>query len=95
MAPLEFEIGSQSVLVLAKTEEQADEIDELLADESIDVIVGSRSFSIVELIEDEALLAIPLAPKHEICPDGTVAESLAGSKKPSPFAVLQGLKQKN
>jgi len=95
MGPLEFTIASESVLVLAKTEAHADEIDEALADDSIDVIVGSKALNTLELIEDEALLAIPLAPKHEICPDGTTADELVSAKKPSPFDVLKNIKTKN
>ena len=44
-----------------------------------------------DLIEDEVLLALPYAPRHDeaICGGGDVQDGL---KKPSPFAVLQGLK---
>jgi len=95
VAPFEFTIASQSMLVLAKSEEQADEIEQLLDDESIDVIVGSRTLNVLELIEDEALLAIPLAPKHELCPGSAAIEELATAKKPSPFEVLKNIKQQN
>jgi uncharacterized protein len=93
MTPLELVIASESVLVLAKSDEQADEIDALLADDTIDVIVGSKAMNMIELIEDEALLAMPLAPKHDVCPERTAVDGLMGSKKPSPFDVLKGLKQ--
>lgn len=76
-------------------------------DDEVDVIVGSKKFSALELIEDEVLLALPSAPKHEVCP--TVHESLvtgadgevepeappAEEKRPSPFAALAGLKTKH
>jgi uncharacterized protein len=95
MAPFEFDIAAESVLVLAKTEAHADEIEESLADDSIDVIVGSKALNILELIEDEALLAIPLAPKHDVCPGNAAVDGLAGAKKPSPFDVLKNIKQQN
>lgn len=91
LGSLPYEIDSDTVLVLAPDEEKADDIEELLDDESIDVIVGSREFDLLALIEDDALLALPLAPMHDVCPDPEVQE-LIGSKKESPFAVLKNLK---
>jgi uncharacterized protein len=88
-----FSIESESTLVLATDEESADAIDELLDDDAIEVIVGSREFDIVRLIEDEALLALPLAPKHAVCPDNTTLDALKSVKKDSPFSVLKNLKQ--
>jgi uncharacterized protein len=93
MTPLKFAIESESVLILAKDEEQADAIDVLLDDDTIDVIVGSKMLNVMELIEDEALLAIPLAPKHAVCPDNSALDEVMAVKKPSPFDVLKGLKQ--
>jgi uncharacterized protein len=93
LTPLAFDISSESVLVLAPDEGSADEIDALLADESVEVIVGSRTFDIAQLIEDDALLTIPLSPKHEACPDQLVPEAAKGAEKVSPFAMLRKLKQ--
>jgi uncharacterized protein len=90
---LPFSIASESTLILAHDEESADEIEALIADDAIDVIVGSRSFDIIALVEDEALLALPLAPKHELCPDQSVQELAGESKKVSPFSVLKNLKK--
>jgi uncharacterized protein len=59
----------------------------------VDVIVGSRSLDILALVEDEALLALPLAPKHEVCPDQSVQDLAGESKKESPFSVLKNLKK--
>lgn len=93
MAPLDFAITSLSTLVLAKSEEHADEVEELLADDSVDVVVGSKSLNVLELIEDEALLAIPFSPRHDICPDTSVLDELAAAPKPSPFDILKKIKQ--
>jgi uncharacterized protein len=92
LTPFEFAIDSHSSLILAKDEEQIEGIDALLEDDSVDVIVGSAVFNVVELIEDEALLALPLAPKHDVCPDAATLEALKGASKPSPFAGLKNLK---
>jgi uncharacterized protein len=91
LAPFSYDIDSSTMLVLGKNDADADEIEEILDDESIDVIVGSQSCDIMQLIEDEALLALPQAPKHEVCPDTKLMDSIK-SEKVSPFAALKGLK---
>ena len=91
LTPYAFEMDAGTVLMLGKDDEHADEIEEVLGDESIDVIVGSRTCDIRDLIEDEALLALPQVPKHEVCPDSKLLNALK-SEKPSPFAGLKDLK---
>ena len=91
-----FRIASESVLVLALDEPQADMIESMLDDETLDVIVGSKTMSVIDLIEDEALLAIPQAPKHDQCPGHAMRSSAPEADsidvKPSPFAVLKNMK---
>jgi uncharacterized protein len=91
LAPFPYEIDSSTVLVLGRDDEEADQIEEILDDESIDVIVGSACVDIRDLFEDEALLALPQAPKHEVCPESGLLDALK-SEKVSPFAGLKNLK---
>ena len=91
LAPFDYRIDSSTLLVLGRDDEEADQFEEVLDDDSIDVIVGSHAADIRELLEDEALLALPQAPKHEVCPDTTVLDTLK-SEKVSPFAGLKNLK---
>jgi len=91
MTPFSYHVDSSTMLVLGKDDQEADEIEEVLDDESIDVIVGSHECDIRQLLEDEALLALPQAPKHEVCPDTSLLEGLK-SEKVSPFAALKSLK---
>lgn len=64
-----------------------------LEDESHDVVVGSRHFDLGWQLEEELLLALPYAPRHERCPGGPgVAEHR--EQAPSPFAALEALKKK-
>jgi len=91
LGPFAYDIDSSTMLVLGKDDQEADEIEEILDDESIDVIVGSHEADIRQLLEDEALLALPQAPKHEVCPDTKLMDSLK-SDKVSPFAALKSLK---
>jgi uncharacterized protein len=93
LASFEFTVGAESLLILAKDEEHADEIDALLADDAYEVIVGSLPLDIRDLIVDEALLALPLAPKHAVCPAPTLPDGSKAGKEASPFAVLKNLKQ--
>jgi uncharacterized protein len=91
LGPFAYHIDSSTMLVLGKDDADADEIEEVLDDESIDVIVGSHEADLRQLLEDEALLALPQAPKHEVCPDTKLIDSLK-SDKVSPFAALKSLK---
>jgi uncharacterized protein len=95
LSALPYQIDSESVIVLAKDEDNADEVESVLDDDTIDVIVGSTAFDVYYLIEDEALLALPLAPKHSVCPDAKVSGAAEGSDgRPSPFAMLKDVKTK-
>lgn len=95
-----YDLDSSSELILAKDEDHADEIEVMLDDDEIDVVVGSKTLNIMDLIEDEALLAIPQSPKHAVCPDVvaglaptsdtlTAAIDAEAIKSKSPFAVLK------
>ena len=66
--------------------------DEELADDSADAIEALAEQSLADLVEEEVLLALPLAPRHEYCalPGGTDKESAAGLA--SPFAALRRVK---
>jgi len=141
LTPYVFDINASSVVVFAKDEDAADNIDAVLSDSVSDeisdseeyghehdsfhsevdydsgydsgydaqlgddeeiedaqieysesgfeVVVGSKSFNMMELIEDEALLALPLAPKHDVCPDGGHLDAFVSTKMESPFAALK------
>lgn len=78
-----------------RDEAQAAELD---AELEQDVLVLSRAFDVREWLEDELLLALPIVPMHEQCPEalplsGEPAEEEAPRK--NPFAVLAGLKGKS
>jgi uncharacterized protein len=60
-----------------------------------DLLVMQPQFDLLNLLEDELLLDLPLVPMHETCPDSSpVLDRPEASKKPNPFAVLAGLKNK-
>ncbi|WP_423192177.1 YceD family protein [Cupriavidus sp. H18C2] len=98
-------IATKMCFEVVASEAAADEAP--MDDDELDVIVGSKKFSALELIEDEVLLALPTAPKHVVCPtvheslvtgaDGEVEPEAAPEeeKRPSPFAALAGLKTRH
>ena len=63
-----------------------------------DLLALSHSFDLLELIEDELLMELPVAPRHETCPVAVTlsasdpAFEAAGAEKEHPFAVLGKLK---
>jgi len=63
-----------------------------------DLLALSRSFDLVELVEDELLMEVPVAPRHEVCPQPvkmSVADpdfEAAAAEKENPFALLGRLK---
>jgi uncharacterized protein len=77
------------------TEAQALEEDE---DSDEDVLVLSRDLDVLELLEDELIMALPPIPKHDECPQAPSFEAMDAdfsedeTSKPNPFAVLQKLK---
>ena len=63
-----------------------------------DVLALSKSLDLRELVEDELLLALPIVPRHGVCPQPLpvpLGESPASDAEPereNPFAALQRLK---
>jgi uncharacterized protein len=72
LAPYEQRFDVDATYRIMLTEEEAQEYP--LDDDELEVIVGSRQFDLVDLIEEGLLLALPLVPKHDVCPQ--VHESL-------------------
>lgn len=64
--------------------------DDDLVDDSADAITAEKALAVLSLIEDEVLLALPIAPRHEQC-DSPLA--VAGKNGSSPFAALVALKK--
>ncbi len=77
----------------------ADEATALAEDDESeeDLLVLSRSFDLLELVEDELLMEMPLVPHHEVCPEPVSfsaedADFEHESPRANPFAVLGKLK---
>jgi uncharacterized protein len=62
-----------------------------------DVLVISRDFDALALVEDELILSLPLVPLHEVCPEAVPMSAVdpefeVAAERPNPFGVLAGLK---
>ncbi len=64
--------------------------DDDLEDDSADAIAAEGELNVLSLIEDEVLLALPIAPRHEHCESPSANASEHGS---SPFSALAALKK--
>ena len=64
--------------------------DDDLVDDRADAIEAEKALAVLSLIEDEVLLALPIAPRHEQC-ESPAAD--AGGHGSSPFEALAALKK--
>jgi uncharacterized protein len=86
LQPVAFGVDNTPTIVVAASESEADEIEALLDDPDVDVIASEEDIDVLLLVEDEVLLGLPLAPKHEQC---IPVEDAADVRSDSPFAVLK------
>jgi uncharacterized protein len=97
MAPVDEVISLERDFRFVASEALAEVEDE---ESEEDVLVLSKSFNLLELIEDEFLMSTPLVPKHDVCPQPVKLQAADPEfvelvqEKPNPFAVLQQLKKK-
>ena len=84
-----FDLYVDSLLELIP--EGADMSQDELEDDTRDFLPVAGELYVAELVEDEILLALPVAPRHEKC--GLPGAADAGERI-NPFATLSGLKGK-
>ncbi len=96
LGPVDAEVAFDREFRFVATEELAAVEDE---ESEEDVLVLSRNFDLAELVEDELLMALPVSPKHDVCPQPVKLQAAdadfvdAPDVKPNPFAVLEQLKK--
>lgn len=92
---MDWSLKTQAPFFFVRTE---DELARLPVDEADEEpLLGSASFDLQGLIEDEALLSLPLAPRHADCALPAGAAELSPEEPPepqrrNPFEVLADLK---
>lgn len=84
-----YPVRIRSLLELVKDEEELTQ--EEIEDDSKDFLTAQKELDVVELVEDEVILDLPPAPRHESC---ALPEVGGQSEKVSPFSVLKGFKGK-
>jgi len=89
LEPIQLNLDLKSEFILVKDESEIPVVDEEVDDK--DYLVADEAFDVMQLIEDEVLLAMPYAPMHDIkdCPAGDAVTKL---KAPNPFATLKDFK---
>lgn len=92
LQPLAVDVDAERSFLFVHGEETAAALD---ADAEDDVLALTRALDAQELVEDELLLALPLVPRHDVCPDPLplAADDLPEDTKPNPFAKLAALKK--
>ncbi|MDR1709516.1 MAG: YceD family protein [Candidatus Accumulibacter sp.] len=64
---------------------------EEIEDDSKDFVPAQKELDVAALIEDEIILDLPVAPRHECC---VLPGAGGGPEKVSPFSALAGLRGK-
>jgi uncharacterized protein len=95
LVPMDVDLGFDRWFRFA-----ADEATAALEDEEAEeeVLAMARDLDLHALIEDELLMEIPVAPRHEVCPEPVKLSSAdpdfdaAEAARPNPFAALDALR---
>jgi len=88
LQPLQLPLQFESRLLLVPS--GAPWPDEELVDDSADAIEALSEQSLASLVEEEVMLALPLAPRHEVC--ALPAGGGTDARPASPFAALVRIK---
>lgn len=67
LKPVGVTVDSNRVLYLVASEEEAERLETVLADEEPEVIVVDQAMDLAAVVEDEVLLGVPLVPMHDVC----------------------------
>lgn len=79
--PVREHITFSRSIRFARDEAEAARLD---ADSDDDVLAVSRQFHLLELVEDELIMAQPIVPRHEACPRDVAALMNDDSETPVP-----------
>ncbi len=92
LEPVVVRLDSEVSLCVITTEAQANQLPDLFEP----LTVNDEQVSVIDLVEDELLLALPVVTMHNRCESpviqGSAVSEAASSQRQSPFAVLKKLK---
>ena len=96
MKPFRYPLIAETTVEVVRTErqfEEASESGEVVLDE-YEKILANPFLEVLDVIEDELILALPFMPSHEDCEEGqSLLDEHAIPAEKSPFAVLEKLKK--
>jgi len=93
LGPVDTPLQAERSFLFVADEETAARLD---AETEDDVLALTRSLDLRALVEDELLLALPIVPRHELCPEPLPMErgdDAPEASRASPFAALAALKR--
>jgi DUF177 domain-containing protein len=95
LQPMRIALPTERRIFFVEGEDAAAALD---ADTEDDVLALTPTLDLCSLVEEELLLALPLVPRHEVCPRPLprplVEEEPEASPAENPFAALASLKMK-
>lgn len=86
---LEMELDHRAAFFFVRSEAELARLP--VTDEPDEPLVGSRRFDVLALVEDEAILCVPISPRHAHCAPPPAAQPGEHERR-SPFAVLAALR---
>lgn len=95
MRPFRFALTVEATVEVVPSEQQLEAVSESgeVVLDDYEKVVANPYLDILELVEDELILALPFMPSHESCEEGqALLDEYATPAEESPFAVLKNLK---
>jgi uncharacterized protein len=94
-SPVTFRLDRTAMFRFAKSDDEL--ASRPIEDDEIEDIVASRHLEVAPWVEDEAILSLPVVPRHESCrpptsPSSSPETKASRERDPHPFAVLARLK---
>lgn len=96
LEPFDLELCVNDTLALVDDAAQLEAMDALESGgrgPETEYLVADPRLDVEAFIEDELILALPYAPRHDVCPGKEAAPDPADAKRPSPFAALAQLRK--
>jgi uncharacterized protein len=91
--PLDFALRRETLFRFVPSEDELNALP--VTEDDVEEVVGSTAMNLHDWIEDEAILSLPLVPRHAQCamPRTTVKATEGAGDRPNPFAILASLKK--
>lgn len=88
LQPMAVALRVDRMFRFARNDDEAAELDEVCEDE--DVLALGRPLDLPTLVEDELIMALPIVPRHEACPQPLLAPAAPAAALPDSKAGTEG-----